>query len=89
MCGIVLAMNTLDAIQHMIDVSGMPKSELSRRMGKARTFVSTTLFRRSIPRADTLAEMAQRMGYSLVLRGHDEEIVIDADDACEKPESAE
>ncbi|MGN0034539.1 MAG: hypothetical protein ACI364_02265 [Coriobacteriales bacterium] len=55
----------------------MPKSELSRRMGKARTFVSSTLTHSSTPRADTLSEMARLLGYKLILRGHDEEIEID------------
>lgn len=70
-------MKTLDAIQRMLRTSKMPKSELSRRMGRARTFVSSTISKNSTPRADTLAEMARHMGYALVLRGHGEEIDID------------
>lgn len=65
----------------MLRASGIPKSELSRRMGRVRTFVSSTISRGSTPRADTLAEMARHMGYRLVLRGHDEEIEIGGDDA--------
>lgn len=64
----------------MLDVSDMPKSELSRRMGKARTFVSSTFTKGSTPRADTLAAMARHMGYTLVLRGHGEEIEIGEED---------
>ena len=74
-------MMTPDAISRMLRASGMPKSELSRRMGKVRTFVSSTISRGSTPRADTLAEMARHMGYRLVLRGHGEEIEIGGDDA--------
>ena len=76
----MVAMKTLEAIQHMLDVSGMPKTELSRRMGKARTFVSSTISKGSTPRADTLAAMARHMGYTLVLRGHGEEIELGEDD---------
>ena len=70
-------MKTTDAITHMIKVSGMPKSELSRRMGKARTFVASTISKGSTPRADTLAAMARHLGYTLLLRGHDEEIELE------------
>lgn len=70
-------MNTLRAISRMLRASGMPKSELSRRMGKARTFVSSTISKGSTPRSDTLAEMARHMGYRLILKGHGEEIEID------------
>lgn len=75
-------MKTTEAIAHMIKVAGMPKAELSRRMGKARTFVSSTITKGSTPRADTLAAMARHLGYTLLLRGHGEEIELEGvDDA--------
>ena len=70
-------MKTIEAIQQMIDSSGVNASQLSTRMGKHRNFVASTIYNGSTPRTDTLAHMADIMGYELVLRGHGEEIPID------------
>lgn len=66
-----------EAIRHMIDETGMTCRSLSALIGRSPTFVSTTLSKGSTPRADTLAAMADAMGYELVLRGAGEEIRID------------
>jgi transcriptional regulator with XRE-family HTH domain len=60
-------MNTTFAIKQMMNASGVNASELSRLLGKSDRFISTTLSKGSTPRADTLADMAGNMGYSLVL----------------------
>ncbi|MEG0374213.1 MAG: hypothetical protein RR672_01150 [Raoultibacter sp.] len=70
-------MNTRAAIETMMKGSRYNGSQLSSAMGKHRNFLSTTFTKGSIPRVDTLAHMAQVMGYELVLKGHGEEIVID------------
>lgn len=70
-------MKTSEAIRHMIDESGISCRSLSASIGRSPTFVSTTLAKDSTPRADTLAAMADAMGYELVLRGRGEEIRID------------
>lgn len=71
-------MNTTDAIRHMMSESGMSASAVSTGMGKVRTYVTNTLSRGKDATAGVLASMAEVMGYELVLRGRDEEIVIDA-----------
>ena len=74
-------MNSRDAIRKMMEVSGTSAAELSRRLGKSDTYVSTTLSKGSSPRAENLAAMAEAMGFELVLKrktGKNEQFVITA-----------
>lgn len=70
-------MKAENALHTMIEKTGTNKAELSRAIGRSDRFVSTTLGKGSIPRLDTMAALADVMGYELVLRGHGDEIVID------------
>ncbi len=63
-----------DAIRKMMEVSGMTAVDLSRAIGRSDTYVSTTLSKGSVPRVDTLAAMAEAMGFELVLKGGETEI---------------
>ena len=69
--------NPTQGIQHMIATSGTNASRLALDLGKSRGYISEMVARNKNVGASTLAESAGEMGYELLLRGHDEEIVID------------
>ena len=71
------AMNTKQAIEHMMEKSRYSASALSLAMGKARTFIGSTFYNKSTPRVDTLAQAAEVMGYKLQLTKGDDVITID------------
>ena len=56
-----------EAIRRMMEVSGMNAVEVSRAIGRSDTYVSTTLSKGSIPQVNTLAAMAEAMGFELAL----------------------
>lgn len=70
-------MDTTTAIKTLLERSDMSGRELSRKLGRAETFISTTIGRKSVPQADTLAEIARACGGRLVIRGLGEDIPID------------
>lgn len=70
-------MDTHEAIRAMMEGSRISGRALSVAMGKHPNFVSSTLTKGSVPRVDTLARMADVMGYRLVLEGRGERIPID------------
>ena len=76
MCGKAKRMNSCEAIRKMMEVSSTTAAALSRKMGKSDTYVSTTLSKGSSPRAENLAAMAKIMGFELILRQGNHEIVI-------------
>ena len=61
-------MDTTQAIKKMMQESGTTATQLSLGLGKHRNFVTTTFAKGSTPRADTLAHMADVIGYDLGLR---------------------
>ena len=63
-------MNTRDAIAKMCEISGKSQRSVSSEIGKAPTFISSTLNKGSVPRIDTMAKIAEACGFELVLRGH-------------------
>ena len=74
------AMDTLLAIREMGARSGVTLADASRSMGRDRTYLNAALSRGSVPRADTLAEICDAMGYELqaVPKGGGEPIRIEA-----------
>lgn len=62
-------MSPIDAIKRMMETSGVGPSDLSRRIGKARTYISSTIAHGSVPRVDTMARIAHECGYRLFLVG--------------------
>ena len=66
-----------EAIRHMCEATGGGTVTVSKAMGKTRSYLSALLSRGTVPKADTLAQIAQACGYELVLEGHDERIVIE------------
>lgn len=63
-------MNTRDAIQKMCEIEGKSQRTVSKEIGRAPTFLSSSLTKGSIPRVDTMAAIARTCGFELVLRGH-------------------
>lgn len=61
-------MNATDAIRQMMKRASLGPSELSRRIGKARTYIASTLSHGSTPKVDTVARIAHECGYRLILR---------------------
>lgn len=70
-------MKLRDAIERMMKRSRYNASQLSVALGKNRTFISTSFSKGAVHRVDTLARMADIMGYKVVLKSADDEIVID------------
>ena len=72
-------MDVRKALRTVISNGGMPKATLSVSMGKAYTFINTTISRGSIPKTDTFAQIADACGYDLLLRQRstNDEIIID------------
>lgn len=80
-------MDITDCTKEMLKRSGIRQSELSRRLGKSRSYVATTLNKRADIGASNAAKMAELMGYRLSFRRGKEEIEVtprgddeDADD---------
>jgi hypothetical protein len=70
-------MRTDEAIRHMCETVGKGTTVVSKDIGRGSSFVGSILSRGSVPKADTLARIAEACGYELVLRGHGEEITIE------------
>lgn len=70
-------MQARDAVAELVAMSGKSAIEVSREMGRADTYVSMTISRKSVPRLDTFAELAAACGYEVVLRGSGGEIAIE------------
>lgn len=58
-------MESSEVINKAIACAGISGYELSRRMGRAPSYVSATFGRGSVPRADVLAAMLAPCGYTL------------------------
>ena len=66
-------MKALDAIIAIINKSEMSAREISRSIGRHPNFVTNTLARGSVPKADTLAMIADACRYDLVLVSRDDD----------------
>lgn len=74
-------MQTMDALLRMLDRSHMSRYALSKSMGKSTGYVQSALNRGGDMGCMTMSEMARHLGYTLLLRGHGEEIEIGGEDA--------
>jgi len=72
-------MEALKAINTVIAKSGKSKMQVARDMGKSDYYVTALTGRGSVPKADTLALIAEACGYCLQLVSDDgkETITID------------
>lgn len=65
------AVEPLDTVRYMMEQSGIGPVDLSRRLGRGKTYISSTLYNRRSPKAETLARIAHECGYRLFLRSGD------------------
>lgn len=61
-------------VKKMIDKSGKSPSEVSKQMGRTRNYIYAFYNKKPDPKLSTFIDIAQSCGYSIVLKGHDEEI---------------
>lgn len=59
------------AMRWMMGASGVGPSELSRRLGHSRSYITASIAQGSVPRLDTFARIARACGYRLVLETED------------------
>lgn len=64
-------MDPQHAIKRMVDASGRSASDVSRSIGKSRSYLSVLQKQGSDPRTKNLARIAHECGYRLVLRNDD------------------
>ena len=69
-------MDVLDAIQKMLNESGKSQNALAEYLGRARQSISNMFRTKADVRVDTLARMAEFMGYKLLLKSKDDTIEI-------------
>lgn len=60
-------MIAIEALQEAARREAMPTTHIGRAMGKGDNYFSAVKSRGSVPRCDTMAAMADTMGYSLAL----------------------
>lgn len=60
-------MDAQTAIEGMIKKSGLTPAELSKAMGKSRTYIYSLKSQGSIPSLDTFARLAHECGYKVML----------------------
>ena len=71
-------MRSLDLVRHMAKTCGKSLRGLSVEMGRSPNWLSGTLSRNKEIHAETLSEIANACGYSLVISGHGETIEVDS-----------
>ncbi len=72
-------MKITEAVKHMCEESGDGVVSVSQALGKSRLYLSALISRGSYPRTDTLVQIAQACGYSVVLVRGDERIQLEAE----------
>ena len=70
-------MDATEAIRRMCEESGRGVVEVSQELGKSKMYVSGMISRHTVPRTDTLAQIARACGYRLMLESDTDKIVID------------
>lgn len=72
-------MQAKDAIRFVIKKKGLTIEGASLETGRAKSYFSALFSRGSIPKADTLADLLDRLGWDLLIRDRtdDFEITID------------
>lgn len=71
-------MNATDSIRELARRGGLSYRALSMQMGRSEMFIGTTIAKGSIPKADTLAAIADVCGYTLALVPKSAEMPADA-----------
>lgn len=77
-------MDARTAMRWMMGASGVGPSELSRRLGRSRSYITASVAQVSVPKLDTFARIAHECGYRLILETEDGsrgvELYSDADE---------
>lgn len=60
-------MQSIEAIERAADAANVPITHIGARMGKPANYVSVAKSRGSVPKCDTMAAMAEVLGYRLAL----------------------
>lgn len=71
-------MQPIEALEHIISESGVPVSTVAAGIGRSRQSLYNMFRDKADYRISTLAQIADQVGYEVVLRGPEGEIVIDA-----------
>lgn len=69
-------MESIEAIKYMINKRGSSARAVSIRLDRAPTFLGSSFSHGSTPRIDTMANIAEILGYKLVLKDNTEEIEL-------------
>lgn len=64
-------MEAWKAVRGMMGASGIGPSDLSRRLGHSRSYITASIAQSGTPRLDTFARIARACGYRLVLETED------------------
>lgn len=74
-----------DAIVHMVSICQKSLAEVSREIGRTRTYLSVMLHNSTTPRVDLLAKIAAACEYDLVLIGRGEALKVTAEQCGDSP----
>lgn len=66
-------MDAYDAVTKMLNEDDRTRAAISVAMGRGPGYLNVIVGRRSVPKADTLARIADTCGYDLLLRRRDSE----------------
>lgn len=69
-------MDVLDAIEQMLTKAGKSKAGLAESLGRSRQSIYNMFRDRADVKVDTLARMAEYLGYKLILKSKDDTIEI-------------
>lgn len=61
-------MKAWEAVRGMMDASGVGPSDLSRRLGRSRSYITASVAQGSVPKLDTFARIAHECGYRVMLQ---------------------
>lgn len=61
-------MKAWNAVRGMMDASGVGPSDLSRRLGRSRSYITASVAQGSVPKLDTFARIAHECGYRVMLQ---------------------
>ena len=72
-------MNANAVFNTVVASAGIPKSHISRNLGKSTNYIGVMITNANVPKVDTFAKIADSCGWDLLARNRTtgEEIVID------------
>ena len=72
-------MHVIDALRFIIKKSGLTVDDASIFVGRSKSYFSSSFSRGSVPKADTMADLCDRLGWDLLMRDRSDgfEVYID------------